>query len=238
MRKEETMLRTSLIFSVAMIVVGCSSEPPPDFRTTSAEWEAEYNTDQNVFGLKYADKVVEVTGPLDSFSSRDGTDKIRFFSGVYLGVELLKPFPFDQIAPEQKLTVKGQYDRASMDLKNGVIVKVMPRSAPKATLSADELVKACLDAGDDFEKKWKDSTVLVTGKVISGVSEEFIAELNIEGPDGYVLQIVLPSEYGRRAKVNELVRGQTVQVLATIFDIDPEDKRMGFSGGWILNVKK
>lgn len=217
-------------------------EAKPDFQATVEELRTEYQQDSKAFDSKYKLKVIEVTGPMMHFSTDNESDyitledtaKFRGFACV-----LAESFPFDKVAPRQPVTVRARFDESvAVKLIDGIVVAISPLEPATRQLSADELVKACLQAGDAFATDWEKSIVEVTGKVGSASIEEYSAAIELAGADKSIVRVSMSPDYGRRAKIDQLKAGQEIRLRGEIWKFDAESKEVDLLIGWIVKDAK
>jgi hypothetical protein len=158
-----------------------------DLVVTPAQWRADFKKDAKTARAKYAGKVVEMTGTIDSVRPEPFGAPYSYISfevaGDFEGVRcvLSDPRPWLKVSPGSRVKVRGKSsDVVSGDLKPCEIVEVM--SNPGVTVTAPELARQFAADRKGAQKKFDDKWANLKGDVVARSKSKFcVAVLTLKG---------------------------------------------------------
>ncbi len=142
-----------------------------EFKLTSAEFVTEFTRDVNGAHLKYGDKVIELTGTLETIQNDvsghphfnlEGPDPNKLDRGI---CQMKEQLPWARATPGQTVTVKGRCDHTVLvpRLVDCEILSVAGDPVPQ--LTADEFAKRTSDPELLKKDRTKYRYLIVSGEI-------------------------------------------------------------------------
>jgi hypothetical protein len=168
------------VFAVLLLGLACSGRLAPpvrppmgqtDFTLSSAAFVTEFTRDTNAAHIKYADKVIELTGKVETINNDvtgqphfmlEGPDPNKLDRGI---CQMKERFPWARATPGQTVTVKGRCDRTVLvpRLVDCEILSVAGDPLPR--LTADEFAKRTSEPELLKKDRTKYHYLIVSGEI-------------------------------------------------------------------------
>jgi hypothetical protein len=158
---------------------------PPAFSLTAKEFSDEYKKDKAAAKEKYKDKVIELTGVVDSFG-KDGSGGAHV---MLVAADVLdrvfcvtaEEEPWSVVVPGQKIKIKGKWPEFSVS--PALIACVFVETGPyqPTVLTAEQLAKEYESDPEAATKKYGEKYLVLTGEIAA-------KEYNSAGAAGIVLK--------------------------------------------------
>ena len=201
------------------------ADAKPDFTFTATAWHDEFKKDEGAARTKYLDKVIELTGVVDSVLDQQAAPGLPALSMVHLEVpkdslgvrcDCTPPDLWKTVMPGSNTTVRGKYtvnSRLKGELFPCVVVKTdsKPVTVTAAALAA-EVEKDPKAADGKYSKKW----IFVSGKLKSTeVDKNGVHSVTLEGSDKVTISCGVPEDDAKPLKL--LKPGQAVKVFGNAY---------------------
>jgi tRNA_anti-like len=139
----------------------------PDVTLTAEQLIEELKGGYDAAAPKYKGKVLEATGTVESFYADASMSAIFGAGGATF--QTLEYEPWSIVAPGQQVTVRGRWPEGGQRLFDCVIVGKGPDTA--LAITAEMLAKEFSADKAAAEKRYAGKPLLVTGEVVSAVSD-------------------------------------------------------------------
>lgn len=195
---------------------------------SSEAFVASMEANENNFQDRVKGQLVEVAGPVNRFGRDPLDDSLLMKAGEReFYVSMLLAEPWRDVDPGQVVTVRGVAwsEDGDFGLTDGVIVKSVPPQSPVPSTTAETIALERLKSSEEFEGKWKDKYVKLTGKIKSITPEVFgVVELETDQDTQLKCYLISKGE-ADLSQYTKLSAGETIQLLGKVDSIEFSDEK-------------